>query len=209
MALSTQFDPLFAKFGGGSIPVAYLRALSFRESGQNPNANAGQAKAQGLLQITTVAKDGYNQRHGTTYTTAQTLNPDVNVAIAADLIKAIIAVYAKHPSSNLRADWGNPEFVKLLTQGWNAGYSDGGGVGKVATYLERAGRPVTHDAVVANASAAGAASYVADPQRAAWHRSVADLYFAQPDRGDTGGGGDLGKIILAGAAIWGVYSLLT
>lgn len=208
MALSTQFDPLFARYGG-NIPVAYLRALSFRESGQNPNANAGKAAAQGLLQITTVARDGFNQRHGTGYSTAQTLDPSVNVQIATDLLQSIIKSYAKHPSPNLHEDWGNPEFVKLLTMGWNAGYSDGGGVGKVAGYLERASRPVTHDQVLANAAAAGAISYVGDPKRAAWHRSVADLFYAQPDAGDRGGSGNLGKMILAGAAIWGVYSLLT
>ena len=113
MALSTQFDPLFQKYGG-TVPVAYLRALAFRESGLNPNANAGKAAAQGLLQIVTVARDGYNQRHGTAYTTTQTLDPAVNVQIAADLLQSIIRAYAKHPDRNLHEDWSNPEFVKLL-----------------------------------------------------------------------------------------------
>lgn len=207
MALSTAFDPLFSRFGG-SIPVAYLRALSSRESGQNPNANAGKAAAQGLLQITTVARNGYNARHGTTYATADTLDPSVNVAIATDLLQSIIKAYAGHPSAHLKENWSNPEFVRLLTAGWNAGYSDGGGVGKVATYLERQGQPVTHAAVVANASPAGAVSYLADPARAAWHRSVADLYYAQPDAG-AAGGGDLLKLALAGLTAWGLYSLLS
>lgn len=208
MALSTQYDPLFQKYAGGSIPVAYLRALSYRESGQNPSANAGKAAAQGLLQITTTAMNGYNQKHGTSYATSAALDPNVGIPVAVDLLQAIIRSYAGHPSDNLHVDWGNPEFVKLLTAGWNAGYSDGGGVGKVATYLERAGRPVTHDSVVGNAGAAGAVSYLGDVNRAAWHRSVSDLYFAQPDAGQTGGGSIM-TLALLGIAAWGAYTLLS
>ena len=181
MALSTQFDPIFRQHGDG-IPVAFLRALAQRESGMNPRANAGQAAAQGLLQIVGVARDGYNQRHGTAYTRDDTLDPVVNVRIAVDLLKTIIRAYGKHPSKVLHADWASPEFVKLLVAGWNAGYSEGGGVGKVASYLEQRSKPVTHATVVANAGAAGATANLGNANRAAWHRSVADLYMDQPDR---------------------------
>ena len=208
LPLSTQFDDLFARYGG-SIPVAYLRALSYKESGQNPSANVGQAKAQGLLQITPVALAGYNQRYGTDWTISDMQDPDSNVQVATDLLHAIIKSYGNHDDDNLQEDWSNHEFVKLLTQGWNAGYSDGSGVGKVASYLENQGQDVTHDAVVASAATAGGIAYLSDPNRAAWQRAVADLYFQQPDAGVSGGGGGLGTMILAGIALWGVYSLFS
>jgi soluble lytic murein transglycosylase-like protein len=205
VALSTQFDPLFRKYGG-PIPVAFLRALAQRESGMNPNANAGKAAAQGLLQIVSVARDSFNQRYGTSYTRDDTLNPEVNVRIATDLLKRIIAAYEKHPSSNLKADWSNPAFVQLVTAGWNAGYSEGGGVGKVASYLEQRRIPVTPASVYANAAAAGAVSTLSDAARAKWHKSVVDLYFAQPDRAI---GRPLAGLVVAGLVAWGFYQLLS
>lgn len=187
--------------------MAFLRALAARESGLNPRANAGQNKAQGLLQIVSVARDSYNQRHGTAYTRDDTLDPAVNVQIAVDLLQSIIRAYAKHPSTNLRADWSNPEFVKLLVAGWNAGYSEGGGVGKVASYLERQQKNVTHASVVASAAAAGAVANLGDANRAAWHRSVSDLFMAQPDRPSAGG--TALKIALSLLVAWGGYKLMT
>lgn len=204
MALSTQFDPLFRRYGG-SIPVAYLRALAQRESGMNPRSNAGKAAAQGLLQIVTVVRDSYNQRHGTSYTRDDTLNPDLNVKMAVELLQRIIAGYAKHPSPNLRADWANPAFVQLLTAGWNAGYSEGGGVGKVASYLEQRGIPVAPTSIYGYARDAGAVAYLSDAARAKWHKSVVDLYFAQPDRAI---GHPIAGFALAGLVAWGIYRYL-
>jgi soluble lytic murein transglycosylase-like protein len=205
VALSTQFDPLFRRYGG-SIPVAYLRALAYRESGLNPRANAGQNAAQGLLQIVGVARDSYNQRHGTHYTRDDTLDPEVNVQIGADLLQRIIAGYRKHPAQNLHEDWSNPAFVQLLTAGWNAGYSDGGGVGKVARYLEQRAIPVTPATVYQHAGAAGAVSTLSSSARAGWHKSVADLYLLQPDRPQ-------GSTLITGALLlltaWGLHRLLT
>lgn len=205
LTISTQYDALFRQHGG-SIPVAYLRALAQRESGMNPRANAGKAAAQGLLQITTVAREAYNQRHGTSYTRDQSLDPDVNVRMATALLRNILTAYRKLGQPNLREDWGNPEFVRLLTAGWNAGYSLGGGVGKVVQYLAARGLPVTHAQVVASAPAAGAVSYLGKPDRAAWHRSVADLYFAQPDRPSAS---SLAGLALTAFCAWGAYRLLT
>ena len=204
MALTTRFDPLFRRYGG-SIPVAYLRALAERESGLNPNANAGKAAAQGLLQIVTVARESYNDRHHTSYTRDDSLDPALNVQMGAELLQRIIAGYRKHPSPDLQEDWQSPAFVQLLTAGWNAGYSEGGGVGKVASYLERQGQAVTPQNVYANAAAANAVSYLSDPARQRWHRSVVDLYFAQPDRPR---GGTLLKLALAVAVAWGGYELM-
>lgn len=204
--LPTTYDPLFRRYAG-SIPIAFLRALTQRESGFNPRANAGKAAAQGLLQITTVARDAYNRAHGTSYTRDDTLDPAVNIQIATDLLKRIIASYRKHPSANMREDWANPAFVQLLTAGWNAGYSEGGGVGKVASYLEQRGVPVTPQSVYQAASAAGAVAFLSDPARARWHQSVAELYMAQPDRASAAPKA-IGVLAVALLA-WGGYTLLT
>ncbi len=94
----------------------------------------------------------------------------------------------------MQTDFGNPEFVKLLLAGHNSGYSEAGGVGRVASYLEQRGIPVTHDNVFKYASAAGATVHLQNTAKQRWQREVAALYFAQPDAGGSGVGGFLAKV---------------
>lgn len=199
MSLPTTYDPLFAKYAG-RLPVSYLRALAKRESNLNPNAaNPGGADAaKGILQVVGVLRNDYNKRNGTNYTPEDMFNPEINVKIAAWLLNSIVVAYGKHPDKNMKEDWSNPEFVKLLTAGWNAGFSEGGGVGKVARYLEAQGRPVTLEAVSAAAPVAGGSKWLAMPERIKWHNSVAKLYFEQPDWGKRAAGAGL-IVILLGA----------
>lgn len=201
MALTTEYDPIFRKYAG-RLPVAFLRALAYRESGLNPSSimPGSPNAARGILQVVGVVREDYNRQNGTSYTADDLLNPEVNVKIAASLINRIVGYYAKHPSGNMHEDWTNPEFVKLLVAGWNAGFSEAAGVGKVASYLEQRGVPVTHDAVYANAAAAGGVSYLQTPDRQLWQRSVANLYFAQPDRAKNSL-----TWILAAVAAFGAY----
>lgn len=162
--------------------MAFLRALAYRESGMRPTLDDG--PAAGLMQVVPILQKEWNQRTGENVTRTGLLNPDKNVQIASDLLNRIIAGYAKHPDKNLKLNWNNPEFVKLLVAGWNSGYSEGGGVGRVASYLEARGIPVTHDNVFKYASAAGATQYLQsnlNPTRQPWQRSVADLFYKQPD----------------------------
>jgi hypothetical protein len=161
--------------------VPFLRALSWKESRQNPADHSG--PAYGLLQILPSVLPGYNASHRTSYGTSQLLNADINAAVGADLLNRIAVAYSKHRDSNMRPDFSNPEFVRLLLAGWNSGYSEGGGVGKVASYLEARGQPVTHDAVFANAGRAGATVHLQNAAKQRWQREVSDLYFAQPDAG--------------------------
>jgi hypothetical protein len=79
----------------------------------------------------------------------------------------------------MRLDWGNPEFVKLVIAGWNSGYSEAAGVGKVAGWLSSQGIPVTHDSVFAYASQAGGTVHLQNSAKQNWQRSVVDLYFAE------------------------------
>lgn len=163
----------------------------------SPNA------ARGLMQVVGVVRQDYNQRNGTAYTADDLLNPEINVKLAAAVLNQIVTAYGKHPSPNMRENWGNPEYVKLVTAGWNGGYSESAGVGKVASYLEQRGMPVTHDSVYANAAAAGGVVYLQLDGRRAWQRSVSDLYFAQPDAG----GGSLMTFLGLAALAWGAYKL--
>jgi len=67
--------------------------------------------------------------------------------------------------------------VIVIDDGWNAGYSERGGVGRVARYLEQRG--VTHitiDTLYENARAAGASRHLSNAKKVAWSKGVAALY---------------------------------
>lgn len=171
-----QFDEIFDAYRG-EIPLEYMRALATKESGMRPDMHSG--PAWGLMQIVEVVRRDYNRAHQTSYTRADLLEPSVNVAMAAWLLRAIIASYAhRHPDvPNLQADWENLRFVELLTFGWNAGWSEGGGVGRVARHLEARGEfDITIDLVHENAQAAGASRHLSRPEKVRWCKSVARLY---------------------------------
>ncbi|HWO25869.1 MAG TPA: lytic transglycosylase domain-containing protein [Kofleriaceae bacterium] len=180
--LSRRFDHLFDRYRG-TIPIEYLRALVGRESGTNPNARTHAAR--GLMQIVPVALADYNIRHGTSYQPEHLFDPAINIAIGCELLRVIINSYQRnHPQvPNLQVNWDNPRFVELLTFGWNAGFSEVGGVGLVARHLERRGiTDVTVDLVHRNARAAGASKYLADPIALRWCKSVALLYTSERAR---------------------------
>jgi hypothetical protein len=207
VALTTQYDPIFRRYAG-HLPVAFLRALAERESSMRPDLAmpGGSNSARGLLQVVGVVRDDYNRRFGTSYTANDLFDPDTNVKIAANLINQILVGYGKHPSKNMRANFANPEFVKLLVMGWNAGFSEAGGVGRVARYLEGQGEPVTHDAVFQHAGAAGAASTLSESDRHSWQQSVVNLYYLQPDWDATGVG--IGVLLVAGALAYAAYRMM-
>ena len=173
---SRRFDRIFEMYRG-SIPIEFLRALATRESGLNPDEAKG--PAWGLMQIVEVVRKDYNERHGTTYTRRDLLDPAVNVAMACWLLRFIIAQYAKHHGdvANLRADWDNPHFARLLVYGWNAGFSSSGGVIRVVRYLKARGHTdITIDLVHKHARAAGASRHLSNPKKVAWCKSVVRLY---------------------------------
>ncbi|MBT8453015.1 MAG: transglycosylase SLT domain-containing protein [Deltaproteobacteria bacterium] len=207
MALTTKFDPLFARYAG-RLPVPYLRALAKRESNLNPQSGGG--SYWGILQVGYKnVLPSYNKRRGTNYSPNDLFDAEINVKIATDLLNRIVVAFGKHPSPNLQADWSNPEWVKLLTAGWNSGYSEAGGLGRVASWLEARGIPVTHDSVFKYAASAGATKYLQREQydkKRRWQASVAELYFAQPDAAK--GYSGLLALALVGFIAWGAYRLL-
>lgn len=177
--LTRKFDKAFGVHGRG-LPVPYLRALAARESGMRAK------DPKGLINVVGVVREDFNERHGTTYRAEDLQDPVVSITIAADTLRRIIDGYArKHPDvANLREDWSNRHFVELLTFGWNAGFSEKAGVGRVARYLEDQGRTeLTLGDVAKSAHDAGASHWLwAHPKKVAWTRSVADLYFAERER---------------------------
>ncbi len=176
--LSRAFDLVFTVHGMG-LPVPYLRALAARESGMDP------LDPKGLINVVRVVLDDFNARHGTDVPPAELKNPVTNVMIASDALRRIIESYARHHPrvENLREDWSNRHFVDLLTMGWNGGWSERAGLGRVVGYLERQGQTDITLADVARAAyAAGAKHWLWDPRKLAWTRSVADLYFAELGR---------------------------
>lgn len=179
------FDVVFAQHGGG-IPVAYLRALAWHESRLDPRERSTKSSATGLLQIIDVVRRDHNRIHGTAFTRADLVDPIVNVTIGSSALRRIIKSYARnHPRvPNLLEDWNNLRFVELVTQGWNGGWSERAGVGRVARYLvEQLGTTDLTAAVVhQHARAAGATSYLADPVRFAWALGVGRHYAAERAR---------------------------
>lgn len=171
-----RFDSVFERYRG-SLPIEYVRALVERESNGQPSVRAG--SSIGLMQIVPVVLDDYNKRHGSVYLSEHLTEPATNVAIGCELLRLIIESYRKnHPKlRTLQEDWNNPRFVALLTLGWNAGFSEAGGVGRVARYLEGLGAFETDiDQVSAYANVAGASSHLSNPAKIAWCKSVVALY---------------------------------
>jgi hypothetical protein len=173
--LSRRFDAVFDRYRG-AIPIEYLRALVDRESSFEPKRRTGHAI--GLMQIIPVVLDDYNTRNGTHYKPEHLVDPSINVAIGCELLVIIIASYAGHSHvANLQADWNNLRFVELLTFGWNAGFSEAGGVGRVARYLEHHGiTDLTIDRVSDSARAAGASKHLSNAAKVRWCKSVVALY---------------------------------
>lgn len=173
-----RFDAVFDRYRG-SLPLAYVRALVERESDGRPDVRTGRG-AVGLMQIVPVVLADYNKRHGITYQTSDLVEPLTNVAIGCELLRLIAESYRKnHPHvPNLQPDWNNPRFVELLTFGWNAGFSEAGGVGRVARYIEQLGgaNDITLDLVTAYAELAGASKHLSNPAKVAWCKSVVALY---------------------------------
>jgi hypothetical protein len=172
------YDDVFAACGQG-LPVPFLRALALRESDMSPRLCSG--PAWGLLQVIEVVRADFNQRAGTRYTRQDLLDPAINVTIAATTLALIVKSYTiHHPDvANLRTDWSNPQFAALVAYGWNAGWSERAGVGRVVTYLEQRGINVDINNVHRYACEAGASKHLANPRKLAFAKSVAKQYFRE------------------------------
>lgn len=172
MAITRKYDSLFRSLAS-SIPLTYMRALAYRESGMDPRAQAP-GGGTGLMQITGIALKDFNQNNTKSYSRWHMVLPKANVEVAGWLLRRIINAYGKSPSKNLQENWGNPEFVKILTAGWNDGWV---AVLRVDKYLRARGIPVTHDNVYRYASNAGVTRALQDDQKRLWQKKVAQTFY--------------------------------
>lgn len=171
------YDDVFAGSGRG-LPVPYLRALALHESDMRARLTDG--PAWGLLQVMEVVREDFNRRERRNFTRSDLLDPAVNVTIAASLLALIAKSYAaNHTSPNLQPNWRNPQFVALLTFGWNAGWSERGGVGRVVSFLEQRGMDVNINSVFDAAKASGASPHLLNPMKLAFAKQVTRQYFSE------------------------------
>lgn len=181
-----RFDKIFAEEGSG-IPLAFLRALAFRESRNNPLQATG--PAWGLLQVGIDKRAGnvlasYNERNGTTLTKSDMLDPRLNTRVAAELLRKIIEM---HKAEGLTPNWTNGNWIGLITAGWNTGYSRKAGTIRTIRYLKKHAIPVTLQAVYENAAKAAPETKsgrafvkrISQKRRQKWHRAVVRSTFKE------------------------------
>jgi soluble lytic murein transglycosylase-like protein len=176
--ISAAWDPVIERFAG-NVPVAFIRALVHGESGGDSQKENPVSHATGLLQITDIVRKDWNAAHpGAPVSRADLFDPEINVRIGAALLNRIAQTYRHHPT--LKPDWSSRRYAELVALGWNAGYSDRGGVGLAVGELEAAGAQaadVTVDSVARVAASLPQTSrFVALPERVAYAKAVADLY---------------------------------
>lgn len=175
------FDAIFATHGQG-LPVAFLRALAWNESRLDPKTRSKKSSATGLLQVIDVVRTDHNRIHGTSYTRDDLVDPVINVTVAAAALRRIVDSYARNHRDcpNLLEDWNNYRFVELAVYGWNAGWSERAGVGRVARYLKQLGTTdITVGLIQQHARAAGGNEYLQSADRLAWAQKVARHYAAE------------------------------
>ncbi len=181
--LSRRFDDLFARHGRG-IPVAYLRALANAESGMNPDDRLG------LINVLPIALADYNRRHPSASIHPEHMrDPASNITVAADILRTIIDSYQRYHRDvpNLVEDWSNRRFAEILSAGWNAGYSELAGVGRVVGFLKTPPivvRPadITIDSVFDAAWTARAASHLSNRRKLAYAKGIAAAYVREVER---------------------------
>jgi hypothetical protein len=169
MPISTKLDGLFARHAG-PIPVPFLRALAYHESGFNPRNVNAKSNATGLFQITAVALADFNRQNGTKHGLADLVDAELATRVAVRHLGEILKLYAT--VSSLRPDWTSRRFLELLVFGWNSGHN---GVARLAKALEAQGigaDRVTVD-TVGQLATTTKVPYLSEPARISWAKTVA------------------------------------
>ena len=182
----TTFDPVFR---GCPLPNPYLRALAKHESDFNASENTG--CCIGLLQVHDVVRQDFNRRNGTALDRAQLLDPTVNVLVACDHLMTIGRALARnHPAFVRRDSSGGIDFtdrtsVGIFTLAWNAGHSEGSGMGRALTVLESQGfraqdllTTLDRIRIVAQQNAS-VSDFLADPNKHGFAQRVTRDFFRQ------------------------------
>jgi hypothetical protein len=205
--ISAAWDPMIERFAG-NVPVAFIRALVHGESGGDSQKENPVSHAAGLLQITDIVRKDWNTAHQDAPVSRSDLfDPEINVRIGAALLNRIVQTYRRH--ATLKPDWASRRYAELVALGWNAGYSDRGGVGLAVTELEAAGgKPddVTVDTVARVAAELPHASrFVSNSDRIAYAKAVADLYLGSRRAPVVAGRGSVaGPVVVAALGAFGL-----
>lgn len=213
-SLPGTFDALFTRYAG-SIPIAYVRALTWNESRQNPRS-ISETGAVGLFQIVDSVREDYNKRHGTKYSDHDLLDPEKNAAVGLDLLNRIMGAYQSNYPAALSPAWNDRRYVELLTLGWNAGYSNKAGVQAAVGKLLAAGyqpQDISAETVrnLATQADSGLAKTLASEAKMRYSKKVTADYFresrtqefvAQAEKGE----GATGAIIVASIAFTAAFA---
>lgn len=205
--ISAAWDALITKYAA-NVPVAFVRALIHGESAGDPKRRNPVSHATGLLQITDIVRRDWNTAHPEAPVSSVDLfDPEINIRIGVALLNRIVRVYARHPT--LLPDWTSRRFAELVVLGWNAGYSDQGGVAAVASRFEQAGTEpddVTVDSIAQLAATSGpSARFVARPDRVAYAKAVADLYLGSRQQPVVAAAsGAVGPVVVAALGVLGL-----
>jgi Transglycosylase SLT domain len=195
LSLPSDYDALIEKYRG-AVPFDFIKVLIKHESDYNPKSDMGlvlkarsgtyfPGAAKGLMQIVQSVRQTFNERFMTSYTPNDLFDPEVSIKLGTFTLNNIVLGYARNHPKTLAPDWKDRRWVELFLFGWNAGYSESGGVGKVVSFLEKADIPkekITIDNVCAMAEKAGAAKYLSDTAKAAWCKKVAANFLAEVAR---------------------------
>lgn len=186
MRLSTRYDALFREHLP-VLPLAYARALAYRESRLNPRnltpPDAGPDRgARGLYQVMTVNREDFNKRHGTSWGPDAMFDAALNTRVFAGTLERMLRVYRQLGLVGEKPR--TREQLLLVTAGWNSGYGD---VKRIAEWLIARGRPVTHAALFESAPLALPLSsqrrWTAAKRR--WQQSVVELAESATTEGGT------------------------
>jgi hypothetical protein len=186
--LPRTFDAIIDRFRG-PVPRAYVRALIMAESGFNPNEVNESSGARGLLQVTAIVLEDWNRSHPTEqHTTAQLLDPVVNLKLGLGTLTRIVASYSRNHPSTALMNFRSTRYAEILAEAWNVGYSETAGVGLILSAFERDGTPATLSNIVERGPAvAGLPERVAKRIRdrgTQFPVRVRQLYFGELERGE-------------------------
>lgn len=196
--LPSLYDEIINKYRAAA-PLEFIKVLIKHESSFKPDSDMGlrmkqetgvyhPGAAKGLMQITQVVRQDFNQRFMTKYTPLDLFDPEINIKLGTDTLNRIILSYNRNHPKTLATDWNDPRWVELLVFGWNSGYSEAGGVGKVISFLEKAGIPkekITIDNVTAISKEAGAFGKLTQEKllaRAKWAKAVTRSFLVERAR---------------------------
>jgi hypothetical protein len=205
--ISAAWDPVIERYAG-HVPVAFIRALVHGESGGDSQKENPVSHASGLLQITDIVRKDWNTAHLDALVSRSDLfDPEINIRIGAALLNRIVQTYRRHPT--LKPDWASRRYAELVALGWNAGYSDRGGVGLAVTELEAAGAKPADVTVDSVARVAGqlpnASQFVSRADRVAYAKAVADLYLgSKQSKVVAARGGITGPVVIAALGVLGL-----